>query len=173
MDDQGGEYLATHDLKQRGWTAALIRDFLGRHDATRPNRMRLGSRRRLPPVKLYLTERVDEAERAEEFLVAQARAMEARDRAERALETRRANIEAQVDAFVRAWTPSITPKPVRRGAHRKAFAAHEDELRAAEARLSAALPGLPKRALRDAAERLAEKYVQALRSAYPWLQADG
>ena len=29
-------FLATQDLKERGWTARLIRDFLGQHDAERP-----------------------------------------------------------------------------------------------------------------------------------------
>ncbi|MFD1730323.1 hypothetical protein ACFSC4_03200 [Deinococcus malanensis] len=40
-------FLATQDLKERGWTPPLIRRFLGEHDATRENGLRMG-RRRLP-----------------------------------------------------------------------------------------------------------------------------
>ena len=157
--------LSTHELKQRGWTPALIRDFLGRHDATRPNQMRLGSRRRLPPVKLYLQDRVDEVESTEEFLVAQGRAMEARDRAERATLTRQANRAAQVNAFVDAWQPVITPARVRRGAHRKAFEAHEHELRDALVRAQASLGGLTRKDLGALTERLRAKYLAALQAA--------
>ncbi len=73
-------FLATQDLRERGWTTRLIREFLGEHDAERPNGLKMG-RRRLPPVKLYREERVSDAEREEAFLVAQGRAMEARERA--------------------------------------------------------------------------------------------
>ncbi|WP_084474451.1 hypothetical protein [Deinococcus pimensis] len=162
--------LSTHDLKQRGWTPTLIRDFLGAHDATRPNLMRLGSRRRLPPVKLYDEERVRDAESTEDFLVAQGRAMDARDRAEQAQRTRRANLDARMDALVEAFRPALTPVAVRRGARRKAFSAHEDVLNDAVARASAALPNLSRRDLGRLTARLREKYEAALRSAYPWME---
>ena len=162
--------LSTHELKQRGWTPALIRDFLGRPDATRPNQMRLGSRRRLPPVKLYLQDRVNEVEATEEFLVAQGRAMEARDRAERATLTRQANKIAQINAFVDAWQPAITPARVRRGAHRKAFEAHEDVLLDAQVRAQASIKGLTRKDTHVLNERLRDRYQAALRAAYPWMR---
>lgn len=162
--------LSTHDLKMRGWTPALIRDFLRTHDATRPNLMRFGSRRRMPPVKLYDEERVRDAESDEEFLIAQGRAMDARDRAERASRTRRANLDARMDAVVEAWRPVVTPLPLRRGSNRKAFAAHEDLLENAVARASAALPDLSRRDLAALTKKLRERYEEALRRAYPWLE---
>ena len=67
-------FLATQDLKERGWTPALITRFLREHDRTRPNGLKMG-RRRLPPVKLYAEERVLDVERRDDFLAAQARAV--------------------------------------------------------------------------------------------------
>lgn len=169
MTDTENPLLSTHELKGRGWTPALIRDFLGPHDATRPNRMRLGGRRRLPPVKLYLKGRVDEAESEERFLIAQGRAMDARERAERARNTRRARRLGQVEALLGGWPPEIAPVSIRRGARRKAYAAHKDVLLDAQNRIGAALPNLPRaeRAAVDA--RLEELYRAALEVAYPWL----
>ncbi|AFZ67676.1 hypothetical protein [Deinococcus peraridilitoris] len=167
------EWLSTHELKQRGWTATLVRDFLGPHDATRPNLMRLGSRRRLPPVKLYRRERVDEVESEEDFLVAQGRAMDARDRAERARASRVRAQELQIESFVNAWNPVISPVAVRRGAKHKAFAAHEELLRAVQSQASTQLAGLSRRQQLTLAQRLREKYQQALARAYPWLEAGG
>ena len=112
-------FLATQDLKERGWTARLIRDFLGLHDAERPNGLKMG-RRKLPPVKLYAQDRVNEAERDEPFLVAQARAMEARERAEKAGRTRRANRERLLSALVDEWTPQVKAITLRKGAVNKA-----------------------------------------------------
>lgn len=74
-------YLATQDLKERGWTPALIARFLPSHDRERPNGLKMG-RRRLPPVKLYDQQRVDEAERRDDFLEAQAKAAERKERAQ-------------------------------------------------------------------------------------------
>ena len=70
-------FLATQDLKDRGWTPTLITRFLGEHDGTRANGLRMG-RRRLPPVKLYAEARVLEVERDDTFLAAQVRAADAR-----------------------------------------------------------------------------------------------
>ncbi len=169
QDEEADPLLSTHELKGRGWTPSLIRDFLGPHDATRPNRMRLGGRRTLPHVKLYLTERVNEAESEERFLIAQGRAMDARERAERARNTRRAKRLAQVEALLSDWPPKIAPVQIRRGARRKAYVAHQDLLLDAQSRVNAALPNLP-RAERAAVEaRLETLYWAALEAAYPWL----
>lgn len=163
------ELLSTHDLKGRGWTPALIRDFLGPHDATRPNLMRFGRRRNLAPVKLYLAERVNEAESSEEFLVAQGRAMEARERAERAGKTRRANRARQVEAFVSSWQPQIVPVQIRRGASRKAYKAHQEMLRDAQERAAQHVKGLSRQEMNALLEPLRAKYKVALEGAYPWL----
>jgi hypothetical protein len=50
-------------LRERGWTDAMIRDYLGEPDATRPNpRFRTAA-----PMKLYLAERADAAEASPEW----------------------------------------------------------------------------------------------------------
>ena len=95
-------YLATQDLKERGWTPRLIERYLGLHDLTRENGLKMG-RRRLPPVKLYLETRVDEAERDDAFLAAQAKAADARERAAR-------NADAAVDRlFIRYFEQPSAP----------------------------------------------------------------
>jgi hypothetical protein len=50
--------LTTASLRERGWTDAMIRDYLGEPDATRPN-PRYSS---AAPMKLYLAERAEAAE---------------------------------------------------------------------------------------------------------------
>ena len=101
-------FLATQDLKDWGWTARLIREFLGEHDSVRPNGLKMG-RRKLPPVKLYREDWAAEAEREEDFLVAQAKAMDARERADR---TRRANRVRVLAALAQEWTPGIRVLPI-------------------------------------------------------------
>ncbi|HEX3711514.1 MAG TPA: hypothetical protein VHV09_01870 [Trebonia sp.] len=50
-------------LRERGWTDAMIRDYLGEPDATRPNpRYRTAA-----PMKLYLVERAEAAEASPEW----------------------------------------------------------------------------------------------------------
>jgi hypothetical protein len=50
-------------LRERGWTDAMIRDYLGKPDTTRPNpRYRTAA-----PMKLYLAERADAAEASPEW----------------------------------------------------------------------------------------------------------
>lgn len=170
MTDDAPEFLSTHDLKGRGWTASLIRDFLGHHDATRPNMMRFGRRRNLPPVKLYSTDRVNDVERDERFLIAQGRAMEARERAERAKLTRRRKIERAMDDFVWDFEPRIIPWAIRKGASRKAYEAHVDELKNAVAKGAANIPGLTTKDVQELTRRLDEKYRDALKAAYPWMK---
>lgn len=56
--------LTASGVKERGWTDALIRDFLSEPDETRPNpRYRVAG----APVRLYRLSRVEEAEAVEEF----------------------------------------------------------------------------------------------------------
>lgn len=112
-------YLATQDLKDRGWTPRLIAQFLGDNDSTRPNGLKMG-RRRLPPVRLYLEGRVEEAEREEAFLLAQHRAMQARERSEQARARRAEERAAYLESAAERYRPTTLPLPIRKGAVRKA-----------------------------------------------------
>ena len=56
-------YLTMAVLRERGWTDAMIREYLGEPDATRPN-PRYSS---AAPMKLYLTERAEAAEASPEW----------------------------------------------------------------------------------------------------------
>ncbi|MCD0155821.1 hypothetical protein IHN57_00955, partial [Deinococcus sp. 6GRE01] len=54
------KHLSTHDLRERGWTPAMIRHLLVTHDRERANELRVGRRdRRLESaVRLYREDRV-------------------------------------------------------------------------------------------------------------------
>jgi hypothetical protein len=56
-------FISVPELKTRGWTATAIRQFLGEHDEQRPNPQYPGA----APMRLYLTERVLEAEATKDF----------------------------------------------------------------------------------------------------------
>jgi hypothetical protein len=56
--------LTTASLRERGWTDAMIREYLGEPDATRPN-PRYSS---AAPMKLYLAERAEAAEASAEWV---------------------------------------------------------------------------------------------------------
>lgn len=102
---------STQELKERGWTAAMIRDLLGPHDRERPNELRVGRRNRTvdAPVKLYLQARVITAESTERYARAEERARTAQDAAQKGAEARKARIEAEIDAYIASYTPT----PVR------------------------------------------------------------
>jgi hypothetical protein len=68
-------YLTMAVLRERGWTDAMIREYLGEPDATRPN-PRYSS---AAPMKLYLTERAQAAEASPGW--AERKALGARRRA--------------------------------------------------------------------------------------------
>lgn len=165
-------FLATQDLKERGWTAGLIAKFLGQHDLTRENGLKMG-RRRLPPVKLYREERVEAAEREEAFLVAQARAADARERAERARRTREAKRAAQLQAAAERYIPAIHPQPLRKGAVRQARAPYLPALEETLGRLTRELGKVT--AWEEATLRalLLARLDAALAAAYPWYPAPG
>ena len=159
-------FLATQDLKDRGWTARLICEFLGEHDSVRPNGLKMG-RRKLPPVKLYREDWAAEAEREEDFLVAQAKAMDARERAERAGRTRRANRERVLAALAQEWTPSIRVLPIRKGAVRLAREPYAGAL-AKELKRVEATGRLTTQEERFVKKALAFRLDAALASAYAW-----
>ncbi|MBV9689891.1 MAG: hypothetical protein JO202_09290 [Ktedonobacteraceae bacterium] len=62
--------LTLTDLKARGWTDALVKQFLGEPDATKPN----PHYRKAAPMRLYALARVEQAESQEEWQQAKARA---------------------------------------------------------------------------------------------------
>ncbi|WP_034384649.1 hypothetical protein [Deinococcus sp. YIM 77859] len=163
-------FLATQDLKERGWTAGLIAKFLGQHDLTRENGLKMG-RRRLPPVKLYREERVQDAEREEAFLVAQARAADARARAERARETREAKRAALLQAAADRYSPTIHPEPLRKGAVRKARAPYLPALEETLRRLVGELGRVTAREEATLRDLLLQRLDTALAAAYPWYSA--
>lgn len=160
-------FLATQDLKDRGWTPTLIARFLGEHDQTRPNGLRMG-RRRLPPVKLYAEERVLEVERDDTFLAAQARAAAARERAERNRAVREAKRSALLEAAATSYTPSIHPEPLRKGAVRKAREPYLAGIDFALERLRREIPRLTASEEARLGELLRERLDEALAAAYPW-----
>ncbi|MFI2433845.1 hypothetical protein [Streptomyces sp. NPDC018693] len=63
--EQERRYLSTAGLRARGWSPGMVRRLLGDADARRDN----PHVRAAPPVRLYLVERVEAAERSEEFRV--------------------------------------------------------------------------------------------------------
>lgn len=165
-------FLATQDLKERGWTPALITRFLGEHDRTRPNGLKMG-RRRLPPVKLYAEERVLDVERRDDFLAAQARAADARDRAAQARETRQARRALLLETAAGSYHPVIHPEPLRRGAVRKACEPYLPALDAELDRLTREIGRVTDRERSLLQGLLRGRLDLALASAYDWYPAPG
>ncbi|WP_084050839.1 hypothetical protein [Deinococcus hopiensis] len=163
-------FLATQDLKERGWTAAMISTFLGPHDGQRENGLKMG-RRRLPPVKLYREERVEEAEREEAFLIAQARAADARERTERARETRRIKRAALLEAAAASYAPVVHPEPLRKGAVRLAREPYLSGMEKTLTRLGREIGGLKPAEETALRALLLRRLHQALASVYPWYPA--
>ncbi|MFB9992207.1 hypothetical protein ACFFLM_09565 [Deinococcus oregonensis] len=160
-------FLATQDLKERGWTAALIAKFLGTHDATRPNGLKMG-RRKLPPVKLYTEARVEEAERDENFLIGQARAADARERAEKARAARNQARAALLEAAASSYRPTIHPEPLRKGAVKKAREPYLPKLEELQARLEGEIGKVSAQESATLAALLRARLDAALAAAYDW-----
>ena len=165
-------HLATQDLKDRGWTPRLIERFLGPHDLTRENGLKMG-RRRLPPVKLYLETRVDEAERDDAFLAAQAKASDARERAARNREVREAKRTALLRAAAEGYAPTIHPEPLRRGAKNKARAPYLAGLDRTQRQLERELGKVTEKESAQLRALLMERLDTALAAAYDWFPAPG
>ena len=165
-------FLATQDLKERGWTPALITRFLGEHDRTRPNGLKMG-RRRLPPVTLYAEDRVLDVERRDDFLAAQARAADARDRAAQARETRQARRALLLETAAGSYHPVVHPEPLRRGAVRKAREPYLPALDAELDRLTREIGRVTDRERSLLQGLLRGRLDLALASAYDWYPAPG
>ncbi len=106
-------YYDTHQLKARGWTATMIARLLPRHDSTRENNLRVGRSRSYvaAPVKRYLVARVEEAETTEEFLIAQAAAVKAREAGRKGLTSRAERTAMVTDAYVAAFPVTLWDAP--------------------------------------------------------------
>lgn len=115
--------LTVSALKQRGWTEALIRNFLGGSDATRPNpHYRTG-----PPMRLYDEPRVLAVEASEDFETAFAKARQRSERAKRAArEQERVLIEAIQRVPLRIERLPFEDLRVRAIAHYNARNEHRD-----------------------------------------------
>lgn len=105
-----GEMLNKTSLKQRGWTDAGIKRFLGDPDATRPN----PKYRQAAPTLLYRLARVEAAEGTPEYLAWKAKSEQRQDAAYSAVASRRAKLLAVVEQ----WKPEIPVLPADTLRHR-------------------------------------------------------
>lgn len=165
--------LTTQQLKERGWTPSMIRELLGAHDRERPNEMRVGSRSRRvdAPVKLYLEERFVKAEGTAAFARAQDAARVRQDSANQAAATRATRQQAQADAYVAAYEPSIVPhENAAAMTHTDLWRHHMDALDQWQysAQADALLSDLRGKPRREAQNRLYTKHRAAVYAAYGW-----
>jgi hypothetical protein len=94
MSEARETFLAVSQLKERGWTNALISRFLGDPDELRTNpHYRSG-----PQMRLYRTERVEQAEASAEFRNAQDCRKAKREAAQMALATKKKKLNEYVEA---------------------------------------------------------------------------
>ena len=83
-------HLTTAGLRERGWTDAMISEYLGEPDATRPN----PRYRSAAPMKLYLAERAEAAEATPEWAERRARGARRRAAGMAVADRKRAETEA-------------------------------------------------------------------------------
>lgn len=166
------KHLSTHDLRERGWTPAMIRDLLVTHDRERANELRVGRRdRRLESaVRLYREDRVLTAEASEAFAAAQDRARAAQSRAETAAATRRAAQETQAATVDTLPLPALTRHPHADTLSQTDLWQHhlDGYLRWSLRDVADALTGLPRALVRAAQNRAFERYRQAVYALYGW-----
>ncbi len=91
------------DLKNRGWTDTLVKRLIGEPDQLQVN----PCYRSGPKMKLYKTQRVEEAETLEEFVEAQKGKRGRQAAAQKALATKRRRIEEYV-AAVKVEVPALS-----------------------------------------------------------------
>ncbi|MCY1703131.1 hypothetical protein [Deinococcus sp. SL84] len=160
-------FLATHDLKERGWTARLIERHLGEHDSTRPNGLKMGGRR-LPPVKLYREERVEQAEADEDFLIARMKAEDAREKRQAARERRERERALLLQGAAESYEPRVHRLDIRKGAVKKAREPYLPELERVLSHLAGELGGLKGGEEKTLRERLLYRLHLALAGVYEW-----
>jgi len=141
-----GDYLTTTELKARGWTDKLIRQFLSTPDDYRPNPHYQSG----PRVCLHDHARVESIERAAEFQAAKKRADRARVRAGKGTETKRKKIMEDIGA-VEISVPRLSKKELIRRACR-----HYNDRKIAEQDVALAMPD----SAPDFLERICVNYIR-------------
>ncbi|MFJ9149058.1 hypothetical protein ACIRP7_13495 [Streptomyces sp. NPDC102270] len=165
-------------MRARGWTAGMIRRLLGEPDLRRPNPFL----RTAPPSRLYGVERVEAAERSEEFRAASAVAARRSAAVKEASRRRREvlariaaePIEVPVLAPDRLAAPAVAYRDRREGPPQSPPGCSDldrrtvDYLRHRPARYDDILDELSGRTGRAAAEHLLRRRVYAaISQAYP------
>lgn len=97
--DPNGDLLSRAELRERGWTDAAIRRFLGEPDQSRPN----PHYRRAAPMRLYSAARVHSVETSEAFAAWLDASTKRSARAKVVSDVRRAELLASIDA----WNPRV------------------------------------------------------------------
>lgn len=98
------EFLTASKIKERGWTDALIRKFLGMPDHYAANFVYPGG----APVRLYRLDRISTIEASEEFRQAQEQSAKRRTSSVKALDTKRAAALKWIDSLD---GPTLPPAP--------------------------------------------------------------
>jgi hypothetical protein len=98
------EFLTASKIKERGWTDALIRKFLGMPDDYAANFAYPGG----APVRLYRLDRISTIEASEEFRQAQEQSAKRRTSSVKALDTKRAAVLKWIDSLE---GPKLPPAP--------------------------------------------------------------
>ncbi len=94
--NEGASLLATTQLKERGWTPALVKKLLGAPDVKRPNPYY----RSAAPMQLYASERVLEVEQTAEWRQAAARAAMRSEAGKIAAARKAAELVAQAETLL-------------------------------------------------------------------------
>jgi hypothetical protein len=183
MAMQKAELLPASQLKQRGWTEALIIRFLGAPDDERPNpHYRSG-----PPMRLYNKHRVEQVEVSSEFREVQNSRRSKREAARKAIETKRRRL-AEYVATVEITIPQLSKEELVRHACDHYNTARTDDNWASPDDDRAFLDRIcvnylrhrpqyetelrkiaGKVACHDAYLNLKERVLDAIAEAYPWL----
>lgn len=93
--DKSGDWVTAGGLAERGWTAAAIRRFLGEPDRTVPNPVV----RSAAPVRLFSTERVEAAERTEQWQHWREKSVQRSARGRAVADAKRAALLAEIAAL--------------------------------------------------------------------------
>jgi hypothetical protein len=161
--------LSPFQLKERGWTPAMIRDLLGPHDCERNSELQVDSWDRLTDriVRLYLEERVVQAETTAAFAVARDRARMRQDTAAKAAATRQAHQNEQVARHLAVPAPVLQPHPqADQLLGQQLWKHHLDDLYAWQRQHDSLLDGLPRSIRREAETRAYERYREAFYAVY-------